>query len=262
MATIAKTNTDFTLQEFDHFMGELVLIAWKLASVWKHFAAYEREEDELITVEKEKPPIETLEYQYMAYSQDLYGEMDGLLVQTKSTLDYVAKLPAAIIGKDWPILSSFGNKGQRVLNAFRNNLPDRFKKHVELFEWLFDEHEPWLEMAIQARDRINHYMSGGLSIESSIVAKTTVDGEGRILVPMWTDDLSLRDYLRVVWTNLFMFVEQFTGRALSMRLREEFGFINIPRPIDSVLTPFQILPVEAVEPAFHVLSQIQKNKGG
>jgi len=63
--------------------------------------------------EENSPPLEKLDIQHIIYSQDLFLEVDEFVVQVTSTLDYLAKLPLAIIGKNnWPYLRTFGSKGQ------------------------------------------------------------------------------------------------------------------------------------------------------
>lgn len=256
MAKIAKESTDFSLEEFDKFMGELALIAWKMAATWKHLNSYIIAEEALIEAEKPKPPIESLEYQKLEYSLDLYFELDGFLVQMKSTLDYLAKLPRSIVGNSWPPIH-FGDKGKRVLDALKNNFPAKYANTVPLIEMCITEHKAWLQMAIEARDMINHYIQGGLDIKSTIVAKTTINGEEGIIVPMWADDLTLRAYLEIVWNNLVLLVEQFTIGFLSARFKPGLGFISNPEPRGSIISPIQVMPDKAVEVTFKVLEFIR-----
>jgi hypothetical protein len=129
MAEIAHTYTDLSPKEFEDFMYFLSLIAKKMAGTWKHLSRYTEIENALVEAEKSKPPIETLDVQHLSQAQDLILELDGFLVQLKSTLDYLAKLPGTIIGKKiWPYLATFGDKGDKVANVIRRNIPNQWSR--------------------------------------------------------------------------------------------------------------------------------------
>lgn len=188
-------------------------------------------------------------------------QLDEFLVQLESTLDYLAKFPLAMIGKNnWPYLHTFGNKGGTVLKALRNNVPRKWAKQARVLEeMVFPEYQNWLDMVIASRDRTNHYKDGGVEVEVFLVAKTTVEGKERIVVPMWFDNLTVREYMRHAWHNLMGFVEQFTISFLAMRFNEGFGFIHTPRTAGSVISPIAVLPDEAFNPVLKFMSALDRN---
>lgn len=261
MMSIGQNYTDFTDAEFDEFVKHLLLVAKKMVATWRHLARYEEVETALIEVEKTNPPLEKLDLQHISYSQDLFLELDEFLVQLKSTLDYLAKLPLAIVGKgNWPYLHTFGNKGGTVLKALRNNVPKKWVNQAKVIEeMVFPKYQPWLDMVIASRDRTNHFKDGGVEAEVFLVAKTTVNGEERIVVPMWFDNLTVREYIGHAWHNLMGFVEQFTIAFLAMRFKEGYGFVHTPRPGGSVISPIAVLPEKAVDPVMKFMSELQRN---
>lgn len=261
MMEIARSSTDFTDDEFNNFVRELLLIAKKLVAVWKHKQKYIEIENSLIEIEEKNEPVEKLDLQHISYSQDLALEVDEFLVQIKSTLDYLAKFPRAIIGKNnFPYLNTFGDKGGAIIKALNNNLPKKWKEHsVIVKDWLLVDHRPWLEIAISARDKLNHYQDGGLDDKAFLVAKTTVNGEEKVIVPHWIEDMTVRDYMYHTWYNLFTLVEQFTIGFLVMRFKEGIGFIHVVRPHQNITSPIIVAPHAAIDKMLEVEQLLQRN---
>src|SRR5262249_46364507 len=116
--------TDFTDREANLFLRILVLVAKKLAFVWKHKSAFQALEEKLVadlTARGGKGEIPDGQ----DASEDLFMEFDGFLVQVKSTLDYLVKIPISIFGKNkWPPVT-FGENGERVRKLLRN-LPKQY----------------------------------------------------------------------------------------------------------------------------------------
>jgi hypothetical protein len=255
MLTIALKYTELTEEETQNFSRHLLFVGKKMAATWKHLYAYIQIEDSLIDAEKHKPPIENLDIQRISYSQDLFLEMDEFLVQLKSTLDYLAKLPRSIIGKNtWPDLRTFGDKGDSVAKALKNNVPTKWRGQASLLNhWVLKKHKPWLEIAISARDKINHFKDGGIDFESYVVIKTTVNGEEKVVFPMWAEDLSVRQYMEYTWDNLVSFVEEFTIGFLAMRLKPAYGYIHLPQKKGSVRSPIIVATKAALEDQFKIM---------
>lgn len=239
--------TDLNPDEQKAFDRNLLLVAKKLVATWSHYSRYCAIEDHLIGQAKHATPPGEATVPHFTYSQDLYIEMDEFLVQVKSTLDYLTKLPLALF-KTWPYMHGFGDKGGAVIKALKNNIPRKHRHQAELLERsLFTKHRPWLEMAITARDKVIHNLDGGLEFESFVVAKQLIDDEERIVVPMWMDDMSARQYMEYTFYNLFALVEQFIGGLLGMRLQEGLGFAHVPTDIKGIVSPLMIVPAEALE---------------
>lgn len=261
MLRTAQEHTDFSGPELDEFVRYIVLVAKKMAATWQHLEKYRQVEIALIEAEENSPPLEKLDIQHIIFSQDLFLEVDEFLVQIKSTLDYLAKLPLAIIGKNnWPYLRTFGDKGQAVVKALKNNIPNKWSNQATLIEQMvLKEHRPWLEMAIASRDKTNHFKDGGVDTEVFLVAKMTIEGEEKIVVPMWFDNLTVREYLQHTWYNLMSFVEQFTIGFLAMRFKSGLGFVHIPKPAGSLESPIMVLPENAVNPVIQIMGVLQRN---
>jgi hypothetical protein len=260
MLKIAQDHTDFSEEELHEFVRHMMLVAKKMAATWRHLEKYGQVEDALVEAEETNPPLEKLDIQHIVCSQDLFLEVDEFLVQLKSTLDYLAKLPLAIIGKsNWPYLRTFGDKGQAILKALKNNVPKKWSKQVTMLEEVvLDQHRPWIELAIASRDRSNHFKDGGADAEVFIVAKMTIEGEEKIVVPMWFDNLTVRVYLQQTWHNLMGFVQQFTIGFLAMGFKEGLGYVHIPKPLGSLISPIVVLPDNAVSPVIQIMSLLQR----
>jgi hypothetical protein len=135
MTKIAEL-TDFGHEEKQEFINLLLLIGKKLVSVWKQLQEYKMEEDRLIRVAKQSEAIQKQAIQRISYSLDLFLAHDLFLVQTKSTLDYLVKVPIPILGRNvWP-LRTFTGHGEGVMKALDRNVPTKFANKVRLIkEW-------------------------------------------------------------------------------------------------------------------------------
>lgn len=225
-------HTTLTQEEKQALFNLMLLIAKKLASVWKHMNEYKRAQGELIRTENSKPDEPSI--LRIEVSQDLFMEFDEYLVQLKSTLDYLVHLPVPILGKKKWNLRSFGDKGKDVVNALRRNLPRDEQRVVEgVVKFLFDKRQEWLTGSIHARDKVNHYLDGGIPFEFFSVTK--VGDPPKIRVPMWSKDQTIESFLDVSWHNLFVFVEDFIATFLYFRFEKGkvlfHGLSEFPSPI-------------------------------
>lgn len=249
MMNIGHRSTDMTSEEYRKFVEELLLVAKKLVAVRRHLDKYLELESQFIAIEETKPPLNNLDVQHLSYSQDLFLEFDEFLVQIKSTLDYLAKLPRAIIGSGFPYLQTFGDKGGAVVKALKNNIPRKWEKQATMVrEYIVVEHRPWLEVAITSRDRTNHNKDGGVDYKAFLIAKTVVDGVEKVVVPIFHDHFTVSEYMTTTWFNLFTFVEQFTGGFLLMRLKPGLSYMHTYQPLESIVSPVVVAPeAEAME---------------
>jgi hypothetical protein len=264
MMRIALDSTDLTDEEYRHFVEELLLIAKKLVAVWTHYQKYLQLEQSIVAIENEKPPLQDLDLQHLSYSQDLFLEFDEFLVQIKSTLDYLAKLPQAIIGKNnFPYLRTFGQKGKDVINALNNNIPQRWERQAGMLrDYIIKEHQPWIEVAVQSRDRTNHNKDGGVDYKTFLIAKTRVDGVQKVVVPFFQDGFTVSEYMKPTWFNLFRFAEEFTGGFLLMRLKPGLGYLHTFQPPESIVSPIVVASEAETLEIFERerLMQIERNK--
>ena len=105
---------------------------------------------------------------------------------------------------------------------------------------LFDRNKDWLDTVIDMRDRVNHYLEGGLPIEHFNVRKVTRNDKQKVIVPMWSTSQTLRSALEVVWARLISFCEDFIGIFLFARLRLGFTFKHLDRAEAGALSLWRI----------------------
>jgi hypothetical protein len=224
-----------TYEENGEFTLLLIPLARKMVSVWEHKEKYKMEEHRLVEKAKtHEPKPADADFEL---SQDLLREFDEFLVQLKSALDHLVKVPVPLFGKKVWNLHTFGDKGEDVLTALKNNLPRKHKPMVESFESnIFDKHRSWLQAAIGARDRVNHCMEGGLPAEAFCVAKV----DGKIQVPMVTQDMSAAQMMEMFWLNLIALVEDFLALFLSFKLQSPFAIFHGSVPPDSPQSPYTV----------------------
>ena len=210
--------TDFTDREANLFLRILVLVAKKLAFVWKHKSAFQALEEKLVadlTARGGKGEIP----EGQDASEDLFMEFDGFLVQVKSTLDYLVKIPIPIFGKNkWPPVT-FGEKGERVRKLLRN-LPKQYhSKAAGINTVLLQKQKDWLHLVIEARDKQNHFIDGGIPFEYFGVFWDRSKPIAIIHTPRWSNDQSVTEFMDVIWNNLFRFCEDFVAQFLFFRVK-------------------------------------------
>lgn len=223
---------DLTSEQKEHFLNRLLLQAKKLLAIWIHFDRFRREVDRLkpeaIIYDKDSPT----EHTDIQYSQELYLEFDEFLVQYKSSLDYLAKVPAAFFGERKWNFGSFGDKGQRVIRMLRSVLPKEKKQLVADFEQkVFAAHRSDIEDAIEARDRINHYAQGGIPYENFRVFGIRESGEVTFREPMWSEEQTIRQFMEIALHNHLKFVRISSCFFSGFTFRRSLGFFTFPSRI-------------------------------
>jgi len=241
---------NLTNDQKQHFLNRLILQAKKLLAIWIHFDRFRREVDRLkpeaIIYDKDLPTA----HADIHYSQELYLEFDEFLVQYKSSLDYLAKLPAAFFGAEKWNLGSFGDEGQRVIKMLRNVLPKEKKHLVAGFEEkVFAPHRSDIEDAIEARDKVNHYAQGGIPYENFRVFGVRESGVVTFREPMWSEEQTIREFMGIAFHNHLKFCEDFIVFFLGFYLPPKFGFLHLPVPQGSTTSPWKLIP-KALAPMF------------
>ena len=223
------------------------LIALKLVAVWHHVDRYRRRQDELreeaLRQPNDKDGTGTVRF---VTAQDLYIELDEFLVQVKSTLDYVAKAPVLVLGERGWMVGSFGEHGKKLVRTLKQNTPGSFRKSATVLVLIIEENAPWLESLIGARDKVNHYLGGGLDPDLFTVSGIK-DGEKiDIHVPMWSTEQSVLDMMDNGFEAVFHFVERFLCSVLASRLPAHLGMLTGPNiPLYDRASPITILPTSA-----------------
>jgi hypothetical protein len=239
------TLTDLNEDEHKQFINIMLLVAKKLVAVWNHFQRYTDVQKQLVEECKKSKPVN--EQEVISYSQDLFLEFDEFLVQVKSALDYLMRIPLPIMGKAWTI-RLFGKRGKMVIAALKNNVPDEWKERTN---WLADTlvavHLPWLEATINARDMINHCLDGGFRFEAFIVCKIKKGGDEYIHIPQMQDDFTIHNIIEITWINLLSVVEDFTAGILALRLRAGYVLQRNRPTAYSIESPWNALRKEDFE---------------
>jgi hypothetical protein len=236
-------------QERKDFHRTLLMLANKLAAVWYHQDRYRTVEDKRILEERARPIEHAAQTMTIAYSNELFYEFDAFVVQVKSALDHLARIPRPFIGRGWT-LATFGDKGRDVIKAAQNNVPDRLKGFALSYVHCVNEHASWLDDTIRARDRINHMQEGGIDPAETFVVAAHKDASGAVSVrvPMWSSDQTMRDFMTVAWSNLFMLCEDFTAFTVAMRVPEKWSlFRGDTHSVESLESPWYPVPKHVME---------------
>jgi hypothetical protein len=232
--------TDFSDREAKLFLRILILVAKKLAFVWKHKSAFHNLEQKLfadLTARGRKGEMPDGQ----DASEDLFMEFDGSLVQVKSTLDYLVKIPIPIFGKSkWPAIT-FGEKGERIRKLLKN-LPRQYhSKAAGINTVLLQKHKDWLHLVIEARDKQNHFIDGGIPFEYFGVFWDRSKPIAMIHTPRWSNDQSVTEFMDVIWNNLFRFCEDFVAQFLFFRVKPGLVFFHGLDDISSPESPWKVV---------------------
>jgi hypothetical protein len=218
----------------------LILIGKKLVSVYSHLKNYALEEDRLIELAKKAPIMKDHKFITVEHSQELFFEFDEFLVQVKSCLDYLVKVPAVVLGhKKWG-LRTFGGKGKDVIRALQNNVPKEHKAMANFAILFINQSSPWVEKTIEARDKINHFIDGGINFEYFTVLAFNNDGKDILQIPMWSNEQSIRNFMEVTWVNLFRLCEDFVGSLIGFKIKSGYAFFHGAGGIDTAQSPWHI----------------------
>ena len=227
-------HTDLTEDEKAHLFRICNFIAVKLAAVYGHLRQYTAVEDELIARVRAAPPPTPPVVRVVEVSQELFLELDEFLVQLKSTLDYLVKIPIPILGRAHWNLRRFGNEGEDLRRVLERNTPKEHREWAEgVIAQLIDRHKPWLQTAIGLRDELNHYLDGSIPIERFAVYCETPGDPASIRCPIWAGTTTLRAALETLWRNLFLLVEDFVPFFLDRRRHKGFAFYKHAEGADS-----------------------------
>jgi hypothetical protein len=238
-------STTLSADRKQQFLDALLMLARKVACVWTHYDRFRKRQEQLepnaqiIDVESQSPPVE------FGYDQDLFMELDEFLVQYKSSLDYLAKIPSPLLGRNKWNPRSFGDKGQRLVKMLNSALPKDQQHTVPAFEdVVLSKHKENLEMLINARDKLNHYVEGGLDYRNFSVFGMKERGVIRLRVPMWSDDQRIVDFMRVSFGNLIGLCEGFI--AFFLQYSTKPGLVIFHNPVDpeSANSPLRVITQE------------------
>ncbi len=241
----ALEHLELDTKQKTEFFNALVFQARKVLSIWTHYRRFKEEEEALI---KEAPVIsaESQAPVSISYSQDLFMEFDEFLVQYKSSLDYLAKIPSPLLGYNRWNPRTFGEKGELIVKMLRSVLKKR-KGDVQGFETLiFGKHKEDIKMVVEARDKMNHFTNGGIPFRHFAVYGVRENDEVVFRFPMWSSDQRTSEFMRVVFYNHLRFCEDFIFFFLGLYLTKEYGFFHRSTASDSPESPYELIPVAAL----------------
>jgi hypothetical protein len=240
--------TTLTGAEKARLLDLLALVARKLVGVWRHLDAFRTIEDELAAQEESRDLAADVSFLELRYSQDLFLEFDGFLVQLKSALDYLVKVPVPIVGGNRWKLRSFGERGEAVFKAVKGCLSAKDRSRMVPYMYkVLEMHRPWLKEVIDARDRTNHFLDGGIPYEQFLVRKIRRKGVEGVCVPMWSDSQQLRSAMEAIWVRLVSLVEDFVGGFIGLRLRDGFALFHAAVPDGVPQTCWRVVPSEVMD---------------
>ena len=220
--------TDLSDEENRVVFNTLILSAKKLAAVWQHKARYAAMEDQLVAKALKEAAVGDKNL-YREHAQDLFIEFDEFLVQLKSSLDYLVKVPVPFLGASRWTLRTFGDKGEKVIAALKQNLPKE-KRHIGrgIAKFVVRHHQPWLATVIDARDRMNHMIGEPVSLDEFMVYPGVDPGSAVIQVhrPRWSPGQTVREMMDVGWDNHIRLFEDFVMMSMYFRFRLEFALYH------------------------------------
>lgn len=244
------------------FFRILLLVGKKMVATWRHLDRFQSIQATLVANAHKRLPTDPNQPMEVDTAQDLFIEFDEFLVQVKSCLDYLVKIPTAILGKNVWSISTFGDKGQKVLRALERNLPRDLQVHAEgLRDLVLSKHLPWLEWAISLRDSLNHLIEDDFAFEAFAVGWEERDGVWRIHVPQVERDVTAAEAMTQLWNNLIVLVEDFIAGFLGMRMKPGYVLFHGPAS-PGVDSPWQITTKEEMDRVLALVRELSQNSKG
>ena len=218
----------------------ITILCMKLASLWLIKENYKSELSKIKSQLKESPKggNDNL-HSYSIHSSGLMGWLDVYLVQIKSILDHLVKIPSPIFGyKQWS-LATFGKKGETVKKSFENLPKDYKKKTNNYYEYIFGS-QHWIHDAIDMRDKLNHGIKGGLNLKMfELSYNQDLD---KYQEPMWSQDQTINEALELIFDSMLKTSSIFCGLILSLKLPDDHTVICDPDKIPvCTLIPKEVL---------------------
>lgn len=218
----------------------ITILSMKIASLWEIKGQYIAILNRLKSELKENPKGGNKNlHNYSIQATDLLGWFDVFLVQIKSIFDHLVKVPSPVFGYKCWNLASFGERGEKVRKAFLN-LPKEYKKSTHNFyDAIFGRH-PWINDAIEIRDKLNHGVKGGLDPKLFTVSYNEVTE--KYIEPMWSQDQTIESAVEQIFLSVLNMSAMFCGLILSIKLPEDLTVICDDRELVKTKPICQIIP--------------------
>jgi len=235
-------STTLKPEQKQEFIQVLLMLARKVVCVWTHYERFRKRQEQL---EPNAPIIDEDSQSAvfeLGYDQELFMEFDEFLVQYKSSLDYLAKTPSPLLGRNKWNPRSFGEKGQRLVRMLKSAIPKSEQHTIPAFEQVvLSKHRENLDMIISARDKMNHYLEGGLDYRNFSVFGTKQRGVITLRVPMWSEDQRIADFMHAAFTSLLVLCETFISFFVSYFFKRGLVVFHNPVPADSADSPLSVI---------------------
>lgn len=169
----------------------------------------------------------------------MLGWLDVYLVQIKSILDHLVKIPSPVFGYNRWNLATFGEKGEKVRKAFLN-LPNIYKERTkDYYQQIFGS-QKWIHDAIEMRDRLNHGVKGGLHLEMFEISYD--ENNDTFLEPMWSKEQSIEEAIDIIFDSILKTCSLFCGLILSLKIPNNYTVICDPNkvPVCKVIAVAQL----------------------
>jgi hypothetical protein len=177
---------------------------------------------------KSTPPemaLQNRDHFVQDYSTGIDKEFEAFLMQGKSYLDVLAKLLRPLFKIN---LHSFGESGESVINALRNNVPGaKDNPRVERVIKLIQDDQEWIKRWFKSeRDTISHYR--WLEHTGLVFAPVEGDGPRKVLLPVLPDGTPLHIIADAMLENLLSFAEDLVCLLCSVKFVPGIDLALIP----------------------------------
>jgi len=150
-------------------------------------------------------------------------EFEAFLFQGKSTLDILVKLLGPLLGIN---LVSFGDGGDRVINALRRNVASNRAARADLLIQLIEDNKPWITpWFVDHRDHVTHHEP---VVSSGFISVTLEDGVPRHAPPATADGVPFHEAVNHLYSNLLAFCENFLALAAHITFPPIFTLVELP----------------------------------
>lgn len=142
-------------------------------------------------------------------SVELEGAVEEVVSNSKAALDSAVKILRPLWGIDLP---TYKNAGKNVAASLRN-VPIPSQPRVAKLIALIENSEPWMRKLRDQRTKSEHH---GVSTVSPL-SVTIVRGKPVKEYPTVGENMSAREFINIVYDNIFCFLQEFIILALASK---------------------------------------------
>lgn len=151
-------------------------------------------------------------------------ELEAFILQGKSCLDVLVKILHPVLGIR---LHSYGDSGEKIINALSKNLPDTEKLRAEPLIREINKHREWISKWLKTdRDTIAHYRA---VVSSGFIKQPcAINTESNHIPPILEDGTPCCDLVCILYSNLLTLCEDFIPLLLSIKFPPFISIYTIP----------------------------------